>query len=201
MAVFCAVGGVEPQSETVWRQANRYRIPRIAFVNKMDRIGADFERCLAMIEKKLGANPVAIQLPVGKESEFEGVIDLIEERLLEFSEESLGQEVIEKDIPDAYREKFSAARMILLEKLADFDEEIMEKYLEDTPVSATEIYRSLRRATLALNVVPVLCGSAFKNKGIQPLMDAVVSCLPSPLDVPKYRGYFQGRREGCQGCR
>ncbi len=126
VAVFCAVGGVEPQSETVWRQADRYQIPRIAFVNKMDRVGADFARCLDMIEGKLGANPVAIQIPIGKESDFTGVIDLIEEKMLEFSEQSLGQDVLEKDIPDEYREEFSAARMVLLEKLADFDEEIME---------------------------------------------------------------------------
>ncbi|MEE4241601.1 MAG: elongation factor G [Desulfopila sp.] len=191
VAVFCAVGGVEPQSETVWRQADKYHIPRIAFINKMDRIGADFDRCLRMISKKLGANPVAIQIPVGKESGFTGVIDLIEETMLEFKEQSLGQEVIKKDIPAEYREMFSAARMSLLEKLADFDEGVMEKYLEDTQVSATEIYTALRKATLALELVPVFCGSAFKNKGIQPLLDGVVRYLPSPLDISKVEGLDQ----------
>jgi elongation factor G len=188
VAVFCAVGGVEPQSETVWRQADKYHIPRIAFVNKMDRTGADFDKCLRMMSKKLGANPVATQIPAGKESGFTGIIDLIQERMLEFNEQSLGQEVVEKDIPAEYREMFSAARMTLLEKLADFDEGIMEKYLEDTAVSATEIYIALRKATLALHVVPVFCGSAFKNKGIQPLLDGVVRYLPSPLDITSVDG-------------
>ncbi len=188
VAVFCAVSGVEPQSETVWRQADRYKIPRIAFINKMDRIGANFQRAVSMIEERLGANPLPVQIPAGKEAEFEGVIDLIEEKLLLFGEESLGQEVEETAIPDCYTEEFTAARMILLEKLADFDEEIMEKYLNDTPVSAPQIYLALRKATLALNVVPVLCGSAFKNKGVQPLLDAVVAYLPSPLDAGSVEG-------------
>ncbi len=188
VAVFCAVGGVEPQSETVWRQADKYHIPRLAFINKMDRVGADFDRCLEMMSDKLGANPVAIQVPVGTEADFVGVIDLIKEKMLEFSEQSLGQEVVEKDIPDEHREMFSAARMALLEKLADFDEGVMEKYLEDTPVSASEIYSALRSATLELNLVPVFCGSAFKNKGIQPLLDGVVNYLPSPLDITSVDG-------------
>ncbi len=188
VAVFCAVGGVEPQSETVWRQANNYSIPRIAFINKMDRIGADFERVVEMMEKRLGANPVAVQIPVGKESEFEGIIDLIEDKMYVFDEESLGQEVIVKDIPESYRDRFTAAHMVLIEKLADFDDEIMESFLEDTPVSATTIYSALRKATLELSLVPVLCGSAFKNKGIQPLLDGIISYLPSPLDVPSVVG-------------
>ncbi len=188
VAVFCAVGGVEPQSETVWRQAEKYAIPRIAFVNKMDRVGADFERVVAMMEERLGANPVVIQIPVGKESELDGVIDLIEGKMYVFDEESLGQEVIEKNIPDEQWDRFTAAHMVLIEKLADFDDEIMENFLEDTPVSATEIYRALRTATLELNLVPVLCGSAFKNKGIQPLLDSIIHYLPSPLDVPPMVG-------------
>ncbi len=188
VAVFCAVGGVEPQSETVWRQAEKYAIPRIAFINKMDRVGADFERVVTMMEERLGANPVVIQIPVGKESGFEGVIDLVEGKMYAFDEDSLGQEVIEKDIPDEYRDRFTAAHMVLIEKLADFDDEIMESFLEDTAVSATEIYRALRNATLELNLVPVLCGSAFKNKGIQPLLDSIVHYLPSPLDVPPMIG-------------
>ncbi|WP_136798085.1 MULTISPECIES: elongation factor G [Desulfosediminicola] len=188
IAVFCAVGGVEPQSETVWRQANKYHIPRIAFVNKMDRVGANFERCVSMIEGRLGANAVPIQIPVGAEAEFEGVIDLVKEKMLSFTEHTLGQEVVEKDIPAEYTNDFTAARMALLEKLADFDEDVMEKYLSDTKVSATEIYNALRKATLGLDLVPVLCGSAFKNKGVQPLLDAVVDYLPSPLDVPAIDG-------------
>jgi elongation factor G len=154
----------------------------------MDRVGADYDRCLAMMTKKLGANPIAIQIPVGKESKFTGVIDLIEERMLEFNELSLGQEVVIKEIPDEYRELFSAARMALLEKLADFDEGVMEKYLEEKHIPASEVYTALRRATLALEVVPVFCGSAFKNKGIQPLLDGVVRYLPSPLDITSVDG-------------
>ncbi len=188
VAVFCAVGGVEPQSETVWRQADKYRIPRIAFINKMDRIGANFDRCVSMIRKRLGANPLPIQLPVGKESNFEGIIDLIEERMLVFDEQSLGQEIVVKDIPADYQEKFTAARLMLLEKLADFDEGIMEKYLENHPVSASDIYTALRHATLSLDIVPVVCGSAFKNKGVQPLLDGVINFLPSPLDVDSVEG-------------
>ncbi len=188
IAVFCAVGGVEPQSETVWRQANKYHIPRIAFVNKMDRVGANFRRCVKMIEERLGANPVPIQIPVGKEADFQGVFDLVEERMLTFSEQTMGLEVVEHEIPAEHKEEFTAARMALLEKLADFDEEVMEKYLNDTKVSATEIQSALRKATLALEIVPVLCGSAFKNKGVQPLLDAVVAYLPSPFDVPAVEG-------------
>jgi elongation factor G len=188
IAVFCAVGGVEPQSETVWRQADRYAIPRLAFVNKMDRVGANFERCLKMMSDRLGANPLPLQIPVGKETDFTGVIDLVEEKMLGFSEQSLGQEVVQSAIPEHYIEVFTAARMALLEKLADFDEGVMEKYLDDKPVSVDEIYRALRKATLALDVVPVLCGSAFKNKGIQPLLDSVVRYLPSPVDI----GFVEG---------
>ena len=188
VAVFCAVGGVEPQSETVWRQADRYRIPRLAFINKMDRTGADFDKCVAEIEERLGATPVAITLPVGSEDTFSGVIDLIGERLLRFDEESKGLKVYEEVIPDDLRDKSSAARMTLLEKLADFDEEVMEKYLEDQEIAPGELHRALRKATLSLGLVPVLCGSAFKNKGVQPLLDAVCRYLPSPVDVPPVEG-------------
>ena len=192
IAVFCAVGGVEPQSETVWRQANKYSIPRVAFVNKMDRVGANFERCVSMIRERLGANPLPVQIPAGAEAEFEGIIDLIEEKMLVFDEQTLGQEIAAQDIPAKYKEEFTAARMVLLEKLADFDEEIMEKYLDDTIVSAPEIYKALRKATLALEIVPVLCGSAFKNKGVQPLLDSVIEFLPSPLDVKSVEGEGSG---------
>ncbi|PID74309.1 MAG: elongation factor G [Desulfobacterales bacterium] len=188
VAVFDAVAGVEPQSETVWRQADRYKIPRIAFVNKMDRIGADFFRCTRMIEERLGAVPLPVQIPAGKEGDFTGVIDLVAECLLQFNEESLGQEVERTAVPAEYRDDFTAARMNLLEKLADFDEGIMEKYLNETPITAEEITAALRTATLHLDVVPVFCGSAFKNKGVQPLLDGVVDLLPSPLDTGGIEG-------------
>uniref|UniRef100_UPI0040567139 elongation factor G n=1 Tax=Candidatus Electronema sp. TaxID=2698783 RepID=UPI0040567139 len=188
IGVFCAVGGVEPQSETVWRQADHYRIPRLAFVNKMDRIGADFERVVEEIETRLGACPVPVVLPAGSEDSFSGVVDLIEQKLLVFDEQTQGETVHVLDIPDALRSKSSAARSHLLEKLADFDEGIMEKYLEEQDISPDEIRSALRKATCSLKLVPVLCGSAFKNKGVQLLLDAVTGYLPSPLDVPPVEG-------------
>jgi elongation factor G len=188
IAIFCAVGGVEPQSETVWRQADHYHVPRIAFVNKMDRIGADFWNCVKMMKERLGANPLPIQIPVGSEAGFKGVIDLIKEKMLVFDEESKGSQYTEEDVPEEFTEESSAVRMTLLEKLADFDEEVMEKYLEEQPVSADVLYKAIRKATLKLQLVPVLCGSAFKNKGVQPLLDAVIAYLPSPLDVPPVEG-------------
>ncbi|MDD2463720.1 MAG: elongation factor G [Desulfobulbus sp.] len=188
VAVFCAVGGVEPQSETVWRQADHYRIPRIAFVNKMDRIGASFQRCLEQLESRLGASPIAINLPVGAEDQFLGVIDLVELKMLTFEEESKGQLVSEQAIPDVYIEESSAARMALIEKLADFDESVMEKFLNDQEIAPGEIRVALRKATINLSLVPVLCGSAFKNKGVQPLLDAITWYLPSPVDVPPVEG-------------
>jgi len=188
IAVFCAVGGVEPQSETVWRQADKYAIPRIAFVNKMDRIGADFERCIRMMVNRLAANPLPVQIPVGAEENFQGVIDLLTGKMLVFEEESQGSLVIEKDIPAEFIAKFTAARVALVEKLADFDEGVMEKYLEEQTISADELRKAIRAATLKLQVVPVFCGSAFKNKGVQPLLDAVVAYLPSPTDVPPVEG-------------
>ncbi len=188
IAVFCAVGGVEPQSETVWRQADKYSIPRIAFVNKMDRIGADFERCVEMLDERFGANALPIQIPVGSEDHFRGIIDLISEKMLIFDEESKGLHVSEETIPADLLETFTAARMTLIEKLADFDEGVMEKYLEEQQISVEEIQQAIRRATLNLELVPVLCGSAFKNKGVQPLLDAVISYLPSPTDIPPVEG-------------
>jgi len=189
IAVFCAVGGVEPQSETVWRQADKYAIPRIAFVNKMDRVGANYERCLEMIRRRLGGNTLPLQLPVGSEDSFKGVIDLIGEQLLTFDEATQGATVVKMPVPEEFREQTTAARMALLEKLADFDEGVMEKYLEEQVVSVEEIKRAVRQATLNSQVVPVLCGSAFKNKGVQPLLDAIVDYLPSPLEVPPIEGH------------
>jgi elongation factor G len=188
VAVLDAVAGVEPQTETVWRQADKYEIPRIVFINKMDRVGANHERCLGTMIDKLNANPVLVQIPVGKESEFYGVIDLVEEKMLSFSEASLGQIVDVGEIPASYKVMSTAARSQLLEKLADFDEELMEIYLGELPVSATKIRDVVRKATLERKIVPVFCGSAFKNKGIQPLLDGIVDYLPSPLDVPPVVG-------------
>ena len=188
IGVFCAVGGVEPQSETVWRQADRYRIPRLAFVNKMDRVGASFAKCIEEIETRLGASPVAITLPVGSEEKFSGLIDLIDQKMLRFDEGSMGQIVTEEPIPEALSGESSAARMTLLEKLADFDERVMEKYLNEEEITPGELRSALRKATLSLDLVPVLCGSAFKNKGIQPLLDAITWYLPSPADVPPVEG-------------
>jgi elongation factor G len=188
IAVFCAVGGVEPQSETVWRQAEHYHIPRIAYVNKMDRIGADFWRCVEMMAERLGANAVPVQIPVGAEDTFQGVIDLVHEEMLVFDETSLGLQITSQAIPGELLDQSTAARLTLLEKLADFDEGVMEKYLEEKPISCEEIDRALRTATLNLHVVPVLCGSSFKNKGVQPLLDAVISYLPSPVEVPAVFG-------------
>jgi len=188
VVVFCAVGGVEPQSETVWRQADRYHIPRIVFINKMDRIGADFDQVVKEIESQLGAVPVPVVLPAGSEDAFAGIVDLIEQKFLAFDEESKGGTVLTSEIPEELHSKSSAARLHLLEKLADFDEGIMEKYLEEQDISPDEIRAALRKAVCSLKLVPVFCGSAFKNKGIQPLLDAVVSYLPSPLDVPPIEG-------------
>ncbi len=187
VAVFCAVGGVEPQSETVWRQADKYHVPRIAFVNKMDRVGADFFRVVGMIRSKLGANPVPIQIPVGVEDKFRGVVDLIEEKAIIYVDD-LGTKSEEQAIPADVQDQVEEYRNKLLESLAEFDEAIMEKYLEGEKITPEEIRASLRKAVIASKITPVLCGSAFKNKGIQPLLDAVVYYLPSPLDLPPVPG-------------
>ena len=188
VAVFCAVGGVEPQSETVWRQADTYRVPRVAFVNKMDRMGADFDNVVSMIEDRLEARPLPLQLPIGSEDAFSGVVDLLERKALFWDEESQGAEFRDGEIPAELADDAELAREGLVERLADFDDEVMAKFLdgEDIPVEA--LRAAIRRATLDLQVVPVLCGSAFKNKGVQPLLDAVVAYLPSPLDVPPVEG-------------
>jgi elongation factor G len=188
VAVFDAVGGVEPQSETVWRQADRYGVPRLAFVNKMDRVGADLPRCLRMMRERLSATPVLLQIPLGEEDRFEGLVDLIGMKALVYQTEGKGTlfEVVE--IPEEYQEAAEAARNDLLEALSEVDEGIMERYLADEPVEDTLIKAALRRGTVGLEIVPVLCGSAFKNKGVQPLLDAVVDFLPSPQDVPPVQG-------------
>jgi len=188
VAVFCSVGGVEPQSETVWRQADKYRVPRIAFVNKMDRTGADFPRVVRMMKERLGAGAVPIQVPWGSEENFRGIIDLVREVLYTFDEKTLGAKVVEEPIPAEMKEEVATARESLLESLADLDDSLLEKYLNGQAVEVEHLKTVLRRATLELRVVPVLCGSAFKNKGVQPLLDAVVDYLPCPLETPAVFG-------------
>jgi elongation factor G len=188
IAVFCGVGGVEPQSETVWRQADRYHVPRVAFVNKMDRMGADFDNVVSMIEDRLGARPLPLQLPIGSEDAFAGVVDLVEGAALVWEHDGLGAEFEKREIPAELAEASERAREAMIERLADFDDELMARYLDGEAIPAEDLRASIRRSTLSLDVVPVLCGSAFKNKGVQPLLDAVVDYLPSPLDVPPVEG-------------
>jgi elongation factor G len=188
IAVFCAVGGVEPQSETVWRQADKYHVPRIAFVNKMDRVGADFARVVRMMQERLSARPIVLQLPVGAEENFRGVIDLLREKAIIYDEETLGAEYHEEDIPASLVPMVEAYREKIMEMLAESDDSFMERYLAGEPVGLEEAQALIRRETIAARMVPVLCGSAFKNKGIQQLLDAVVDYLPSPLEVPPIRG-------------
>jgi elongation factor G len=188
VAVFCGVGGVEPQSETVWRQANKYGVPRIAFVNKMDRVGADFDRVVAMMRDRLQANPIPIQLPLGSEEGFRGVVDLIGQKAIVWRDETLGAKYEEEPIPADMADAAAAARERLLEAAADADEAVMEKYLAGGAVSEGDLRRAVRAGTLAMKLVPVVCGSAFKNKGVQLLLDAVVDFLPSPIDVPPVKG-------------
>jgi elongation factor G len=188
IAVFCGVGGVEPQSETVWRQADKYRVPRIAFVNKLDRVGANFERVVRMMEERLAARPVPLQLPIGADDRFDGVVDLLSERAIFWDEESLGERVEEGPVPEELRERVALARERVIEAVADFDEAVAQRYLDDEPVPPDMLRKALRQATIDLHVVPVLCGAAFRNKGVQPLLDAVVDYLPSPLDVPAVEG-------------
>ena len=187
VAVFCAVGGVEPQSETVWRQADKYHVPRIAFVNKMDRIGADFSAVVKAMHERLGANAIPLQLPIGAEDDFEGVVDLIEQKALFFSG-VLGQPPREGVIPAELAMEAKQGRDAIVEALSDFDDDIMTLYLEGKTVGSELIRKTLREAVIALKAVPVLCGSAFKNKCIEPLLDAVVEYLPSPIDLPAIKG-------------
>jgi len=188
VAVFDAVAGVEPQSETVWRQADKYSVPRIAFINKMDRVGADFDRSVRMIAERLGANPVCVQLPYGKEDKLKGIVDVLNMKAIAWEEETLGAAFHDEPIPADLVEAAKQAREKLLEAVADQDEALMRKYVAGEPATVAEIQAALRLATLRLKVVPVLCGSAFKNKGVQALLDAVVAYLPSPLDMPPVEG-------------
>ncbi|HPE91584.1 MAG TPA: GTP-binding protein, partial [Synergistales bacterium] len=187
VAVFCAVGGVEPQSETVWRQADRYRVPRVAFVNKMDRVGADFHLVVSQMKERLGANAVPVQIPIGSEDGFSGVVDLVREKAIIYHEE-LGVDPKVVDIPAELAEDAAMGRDALVEAMADLDEDVMTLYLEGKPVPEDILRKAIRKATIELAVFPVLCGSAFKNKGVQALLDSVVDYLPSPVDLPPIKG-------------
>ncbi|MDB3945204.1 elongation factor G [Gammaproteobacteria bacterium] len=191
VGVFCAVGGVEPQSETVWRQADKYSVPRLAFVNKMDRTGADFFRVVDQIRDRLGSNVVPIQVPIGAEDAFQGVVDLIKMKAIYWDEETRGAKFEERDIPDDMLEQCTALREQMLEAVAEVSEEMMEKYLEEGDLSATEIKDGLRQRTIANEIVLVTCGSAFKNKGVQAMLDAVIDFMPNPTEVPAIRGILE----------
>ena len=187
-AVFCAVGGVEPQSETVWRQASKYNVPRMAFVNKMDRSGADFLRVVDQIKERLGSNAIPIQIPIGAEDNFKGVVDLVKMKAIYWNEADMGTTFEEKDIPEDLKELCNKYREDMVEAAAEANEELMEKYLNDGDLSSEEIHIGLRIRTLANEIVPALCGSAFKNKGVQSMLDGVIRYLPSPLDIPAIKG-------------
>ena len=188
VAVFCSVGGVEPQSETVWRQADKYKVPRIAFINKMDRVGADFFRGVSMIKDRLRANPVPIQLPVGAEDTFKGIVDLVEMKAIIWDEEALGAKYHEEPIPADMQEMAEEYREKLIEEISSHDETLMEKYLAGEALTTAEIKAAIRKSTIEIAICPVICGSSFKNKGVQPLLDSVVEYLPSPLDIPAIKG-------------
>jgi elongation factor G len=194
-AVFCAVGGVEPQSETVWRQASKYGVPRIAFINKMDRMGADFLRVVEQMRERLGATPVPMQMNIGAEEKFVGVVDLVKMRAIYWKEEHMGIEFEERDIPEDLKSKCAELREQIVEAAAEASDELMEKYLEEGELSTDEIRRGIRIRTLANEITPIFCGSAFKNKGVQAMLDAIIDYLPSPLDVPAIMGHLDDKDE------
>jgi len=196
VAVFCAVGGVEPQSETVWRQADKYHVPRMAFINKMDRTGADFLRVVEQIKKRLGANPVPMQIAIGAEEQFAGVVDLVKMKAIYWEEENMGVAFEERDIPAGIYDLAAEWREHMLEAAAESSEELMDKYLENGDLSSEDIKQGIRVRTLSNELIPVLCGSAFKNKGVQSMLDAVVDYMPSPLDVPPIKGELPGAEVG-----
>jgi elongation factor G len=195
IGVFCAVGGVEPQSETVWHQADRYGVPKIAFINKLDRPGANFETAVKMIEERLGAVPLVLQLPWGQEERFRGVIDLIKMQALVWNEEDLGATFEEIAIPEDYQEATLKQRERIMELVADTDDSIMEKYLAEEEIDTQTLKKAIRQATIDLKLVPIFCGAALRNKGVQPLLDGIVECLPSPLDVPPVTGISTKTKE------
>ncbi len=195
VALFCAVGGVEPQSETVWRQADKYRVPRIAFVNKMDRVGADFHNAVEMMRERLGANAVPIQLPIGAGEMFNGIIDLIKMKAVVYNEDNLGTTWEEIDIPEDLAAEAAEHRTHLIEAVSDYNDQLMEKYLEGEEITEEELRDAIRQATIDVSIVPVLCGTAFKNKGVQRLLDAITYYLPSPLDLPAVKGHHPKTEE------
>ena len=195
IGVFCAVGGVEPQSETVWHQADRYRVPKIAFINKMDRVGADFKNVLQMMKDRLGASPLVMQIPWGAEEKFRGVIDLVKMRCFTWDDASLGAAMTEQDIPDELRDEAEEARIALIENLAEKDDAIMEAYLNEEEITIADLTAAIRKATCGLKLVPVFCGASLKNRGVQPLLEAIVDFLPSPVDVPPISGQIPGSDE------
>ena len=194
IALFDSVAGVQPQSETVWRQADKYHVPRIAFVNKMDRIGADFQKAVQTMIDRLGAHPVPIQLPIGAESELQGIVDLVENRAIIYKDD-LGKEQEVVAIPPAMEAEAAAAREHLLDEISHYDDELVELILEDQEIPVEKLKAAIRKATLSSQLTPVLCGSAFKNKGVQPLLDAIIDYLPSPLDIPAIDGVLPGKRD------
>jgi len=198
VAVFDAVAGVEPQSETVWRQADRYKVPRLAFVNKMDRIGADFDRCVAMMRTRLNASPVVIQFPWGREDKLKGIIDLVRMQGIAYKDETLGAAYELVDIPEEYRERALELREKMVEAIAETDDKLLEKYLSGEEITNEELKAALRRATISNRLQPVICGSAFKNKGVQPLLDAVVDYLPSPEDIAPAQGLEPGTEKAIE---
>ena len=195
VAVFCAKGGVEPQSETVWHQADKYGVPRIAFVNKMDINGADFDRVLTMMRERLKANPVPMTLPIGQEDSFRGIIDLIHNHAVMYHDNDLGKEYDVTEIPDEYKEQAELARQTLIEACAEHDDTLLDKYFNGEEITPAEMLTVLRKATIAMQVIPVICGSAYKNKGVQILLDAIVDILPAPTDVPAIKGEYRGKEE------
>ncbi len=192
VGIFCGVAGVQPQSETVWRQANRYKVPRIAFVNKMDRVGADFFRSVRTMRERLGANPVVFTLPIGAEDSFVGLVDLVSMRAFEFDEATQGLKMVPVDIPSELQRMAKEWREKLIEEIASHDDRLMAKYLEGGKIEEKDLIASARRATIAMKITPVFCGSAFKNKGVQPMLDGVIALLPSPLDIEAVRGWVPG---------
>ncbi len=197
--VLCAVGGVQPQSETVWRQANKYGVPRLAFVNKMDRTGADFTKVVGQLKARLGAHPVPMQMPIGAEDSFEGVIDLVKMKAIYWDSESQGMKFEYRDIPDAMKDAADKAHAFLVESAAETSEELMNKYLDEGSLSEDEIHAGIRAATLANSLIPVFCGTAFKNKGVQAMLDAVVRYLPAPNDRPPVKGIDENEQEDTRG--
>ena len=196
IAVFCAVGGVEPQSETVWRQANKYSVPRLAFVNKMDRAGADFLRVVEQIKQRLGSNPVPVQLPIGAEDKFSGVVDLIKMKAIKWNDEDLGATYVEEDVPENMTDVCNLWREKMVESAAESSEEILDHYLENGDLDQNQIITGLRTRTINGEIVPVICGSAFKNKGVQAMLDAIIDFLPSPTDKPAINGILEDGSEG-----